>query len=492
MGLSSQVSYVKNLYGALAKWPLGFSPKVASMSDYAVIMGGGKSTDPEDSSVTGANFFDFYLKTTGSGASDVAGLKIQLDAQSAGSGYAIKATGKTSAGVSHAEIGGIYAQAQASGGTITGQQYAGFFEYIVDTGIANAPSGGCIQLAAICDGALNDETGFISLRDYGTNKLKNLFNIAPEIASGTGKMWYGSTLRIRINSAAKYLMMSDAENAMTFTGNLVMSGDIDMSTLTTGNYDLILKDAQADALSIRRSTTDMMVFDSSTPKIAITPIVTIGANPKALFIGADSDTAGSGIRLVGADWNTSQGIGFYADDGGAAQTGYTETFTARYLLTAAIASGDVSMAAMHPDLTINANYTGTGGLSAIWGNTTIKSGRTVDTSGGLGDVSGGTFGVDIVGVLAANSHACGVSVGVGGSGTKTGILCGFRMRGATGTVDWDGILSIEDGDGSWTSLTKAAASNTATMTNSPKTGNPAYWMKMYIAETAYYFPVWTD
>ncbi len=218
----------------------------------------------------------------------------------------------------------------------------------------------------------------------------------------------------------------------------------------------------------------------------------LGKVVKSLFIGGDSDSAGSGIPLVGASWDTSQGIGFYADDGGSAQTGYTETFTSRYLLTADIASGDVSVAASHPDLTINANYTGTGGLSAIWGNTTIKSAKSVDTSGGLGDVSGGTFGVDIVGTLAANSHAAGVSVGVGGSGTKTGILCGYRIRGATGTVDWDGILSIEDGDGSWTSMTKAAASATATMANSPKAGDPAYWLKIYIAETAYYFPVWTD
>jgi hypothetical protein len=58
--------------------------------------------------------------------------------------------------------------------------------------------------------------------------------------------------------------------------NIVMvGGDVDMSTASTGTYDMILKDAQADALSIRRATTDMMLFDSATPKITITPAVAV-------------------------------------------------------------------------------------------------------------------------------------------------------------------------------------------------------------------------
>ncbi len=211
---------------------------------------------------------------------------------------------------------------------------------------------------------------------------------------------------------------------------------------------------------------------------------------RGVFIGEDSNSEGSGIALNGASWATSQGNAFYSDDGGVAATGYTETMTVRHLSTATVASGDVSFTPLHTDLYLNANYAGIGGLSSIWGNTTIATGKTIDTSGGLGDVGGATFGIDIVGVLAANSHACGVSVGVGGSGTKTGILSGYRIRAATGTVDWDAVLSIEDGDGSWTSMT-TSGSNTATMTNSPKTGNPAYWLNVYIGETKYYFPVWT-
>lgn len=58
---------------------------------------------------------------------------------------------------------------------------------------------------------------------------------------------------------------------------LYVGDDIDMSVNTTGVYDITLKDNQADALSIVRGTTDMMVFDSTTasPLITVTPATTI-------------------------------------------------------------------------------------------------------------------------------------------------------------------------------------------------------------------------
>lgn len=325
MGLSSQVSYVKGLYGALAKWPLGFSPKTASYSDYTVIMGAGKSADPEASTVDGANFMDFYLKTTGSGASDVAGLKIQLDAQSAGSGYAIKATGKTSAGVSHAEIGGIYAQAQASGGTITGQQYAGFFEYLIDSGVTNAPAGGCIQLSSIMSGTRSSVNGFISVRDYGADAahlMLNLFNFGSEITSGSGKMYYGCTLRCQwAAGTVKYLFLSSAENALTFTGDLnltgnlvITAGDIDLSASTTGVYDLILKAAQADALSIRYGATDLLVFDTSTAAVKIGANAQFQVRDSGMFLYSPSD----GVLTLQSDGTLSLDGTTVVQIGGAA------------------------------------------------------------------------------------------------------------------------------------------------------------------------------
>jgi hypothetical protein len=290
-------------------------------------------------------------------------------------------------------------------------------------------------------------------------------------------------------------VMVDDGITLTTGINIIRSGTTGI--VTTG---IDLASGCATGLDIGISTTAIAITGASTTGISFTAgsgtmlnanAAAAAASTRGIFIGEDSNSAQSGIPLLGASWATAQGNAFYCDDDGVALVGYTEAFTVRMLTTAAVTTGDVSTVAIHPDLYLNASYTGSGGLSSIWGNTTIASGKTIDTSAGLGDVGGATFGIDINGVLAANSHACGVSVGVGGSGTKTGILCGYRIRGATGTVDWDGILSIEDGDGSWTSMTQAAASNTATMTNSPKTGDPAYWLKIYIAQTAYYFPVWT-
>lgn len=276
---------------------------------------------------------------------------------------------------------------------------------------------------------------------------------------------------------------------------VVLGANKEIATITSATITTLT----TNGIIVGAGTTGILFSGASTTGISFTAgsgtmfganAAAAAATTRGIFIGVDSNSAQSGIPLLGASWATSQGNAIYCDDDGVALVGYTEALTVRMLTTAAVSTGDVSTVAIHPDLYLNANYTGSGGLSSIWGNTTIAAGKTINTSAGLGDVGGGTFGIDISGVLAANSHACGVSVGVGGSGTKSGILSGFRIRGATGTVDWDAVLSIEDGDGSWTSLTTTAASQTATMTNSPKSGNPAYWLSLYIAETKYCFPVW--
>ena len=550
-------------------------------------------------------------------------------------------------------------------------------------------------------GNVSYPTAWINIGVYGnataiTSLESNAFLFRTDgFTSGSGNMVYNNTIKVRVGSTTWYMPLSSAEGeyesaylidvtnttdasslttasiqtdgGLAVAKQIYVGDDIDMSVSGTGTYDLTLKDAVADALSIVRGSTDVIVFDTSTPRVTITPATTItglltangsiavpdeayvgitsnerfdfeadglisvlGADfavgatsaddvapyfsitgdadsdaagdtdetfkidltpnatptsavwditstqsagyrvdksftvglatpddttptfsirgdadsdagddvtevfqvvltpnatptsatwgftstqsagytfdkavtingnitgyisPHALFIGTDSGVAGGGIPLTGSDWDLAQGVGIYGDDGGVALTGYTEVMTVQMLTTATVASGDVSTAAFHPALVLQADYTGVGGLSAIWGNTVIQSGYTITTAGSLGDVGGATFGIDIKGTLAANSHACGVSVGVGGSGTKTGILTGFRIRGATGTVDWDGIMSIEDGDGSWTSMTQSAGSDTATLTNGPAgtANNPDYWLKLYIGEDIYVFPIW--
>ena len=117
-----------------------------------------------------------------------------------------------------AEVWGGYSKTKLSGGQATGQVGAHYFEFIVDSGVSNMPSGGVIQLASWVNGTLNAESGFIQLRDYGTSPMGNLFHINSEITSGSGKMWYGRTLKIRVGGATKYIALSDTENSLAATG----------------------------------------------------------------------------------------------------------------------------------------------------------------------------------------------------------------------------------------------------------------------------------
>lgn len=116
-----------------------------------------------------------------------------------------------------AEVWGGYSKTRLSAGQATGQVGAHYFELVVDTAVANCPSASVAQLASWINGNLNDEHGVICVRDYGSKPMKNLFNIMDH-TSGTGKLWYNNTLKIRIGSAAKYLVMSDAEDSLAFTG----------------------------------------------------------------------------------------------------------------------------------------------------------------------------------------------------------------------------------------------------------------------------------
>jgi hypothetical protein len=200
---------------------------------------------------------------------------------------------------------------------------------------------------------------------------------------------------------------------------------------------------------------------------------------RGIWIGEDNDAVGYGIPLDYTNWGLgtaegAQGNAIYCDDGGKAWSagGYIEGMTVRLLSTSAVTGNkDVSMTPFHTDLSLNASYDGIGGLSSIWGNTTIKSGKSIDTSDGLGDVGGANFGLDVVGTLASNSHGCGVSVGLGGSGTKSGIITGFRVRTPTGTVLWSGFASVPDGQG----VTQDAAAGSTT----------DKFLKVYVGTTLY-------
>jgi len=86
---------------------------------------------------------------------------------------------------------------------------------------------------------------------------------------------------------------------------LWLGDDIDMTTNTTGIYDITLKDGQADGLSIVAGTTDMVVFTTATDAILITPPLTV----------TGLVTLNGGLKL-GAD-GAGFDVTFYGDTSGA-------------------------------------------------------------------------------------------------------------------------------------------------------------------------------
>ncbi len=82
-------------------------------------------------------------------------------------------------------------------------------------------------------------------------------------------------------------------NIVAITGNLEVAGDLDftgttsgeisMDTANTGTYGLLLKDGQSDAFSIRHSASDLMVFDTTSDVVRITPPIQMGGASKINF-----------------------------------------------------------------------------------------------------------------------------------------------------------------------------------------------------------------
>jgi len=228
------VNYIKGLYGPVrVRYPLGFSPTLPegygtsgghAPASTCVIMGSGISdTYPETSSLASGKFLEYHLKTTNVGSGEVYGDYMSLQSAGTGTGYVYTkgALAKSVAGGYVAELGACYYKTQLTAGTVTGQAYVGFFEYVVDTGVANMPSGGILQLDDIVNGSLNAVHGYIAIRTYGGTPFSNLFNIMDH-TSGTGKLFYESTLKMRIGSTSYYIPLSTTERGLSLIGGIIV------------------------------------------------------------------------------------------------------------------------------------------------------------------------------------------------------------------------------------------------------------------------------
>jgi len=213
---------------------------------------------------------------------------------------------------------------------------------------------------------------------------------------------------------------------------LFIGDDIDMSVSGTGVYDITLKDAVADALSIVGGSTDMIVFCTDTDAITITPPttitglltsnggITVGASDAGFDVTFYGDNAGSDFVW---DQNGDTNIGTLTL---GASTDYVD-----FIAYGATASTYLQWDGSADDLLL----VGTGSQLAIAGTTTSTTTTTgsLRTAGGLGVVEnaniGGTLKVTGVSTFSAGAIIGSAATGMDFTGTFT--VAAISMDSAT-------------------------------------------------------------
>lgn len=158
-------------------------------------------------------------------------------------------------------------------------------------------------------------------------------------------------------------------------------------------------------------------------------------------------------------------------DRGVSLTSFTDSCKIKYDMNTAT-TGDTSITSIYGHTTINANYNGTGGMSAVWGSTTLNTGKTwTNTSG---DLAGGHFSVDFPSgaIIDTGSWAVGVSVGGNLGGTHTGKAAAFRVR-APSAGAWDSLIDIP------TALSKTGIANGTCVQVTCSINGTLYYINMY-------------
>ena len=308
-------------------------------------------------------------------------------------------------------------------------------------------------------------------QDYGY-----IFHIA-DLDDATGNVFYDNTLRILANTTAWYIPLSDAEgeyssaylidisnatDASSTTAasiatdggiacakQLYLGDDLDMSTSATGTYDITLKTSVADALSITDGT-DIIVINTSTRGVTITPDLTITGNvicddatdASSTTTGSIQTDGGLGVvKAIVAGGNITVGGGTLNSDAGEALT---------VSATAPSSTND----GVDLNLTGSAgNTTGAGGdvdIDAGAGAGTDKGGGNVElTAGaaGTGNAAGGKIDIDAgLGAGTGNGGAVELTSGVGGAGVQ-GDGGAISLTAGAGGADGDGgAVSITAGD----------------------------------------------
>lgn len=187
---------------------------------------------------------------------------------------------------------------------------------------------------------------FIHLENWGTksNFSTNafLFHLAGE-TSATGDLYYGSTLRIRIGTLTRYLVMSTAEDSLTIAGGIVIG-----ATTTP----ITLNGAFTTGISIEADGTTGIVITSAFSGTTMISLAGTAADG-ILISGACSDNA---IEITGSctDSAFQTSTGTFATGillGGTITTGVSiGTCTTGITLTGTVTTGiDFTGATLAPD-----------------------------------------------------------------------------------------------------------------------------------------------
>ncbi len=308
------------------------------------------------------NFGRSYYRHVGA-SGDVRALYADLDFTSTGSGEFLRlraianGTDVATAGtVNAAHLTGRVAAAKTVSGALNALRCT-----LEVAGTTPTPGGtlSALQLDSniVTGWTQGSADSFCRVTDSGAGSLTNLFNFA-DCASGTGNLHYGSTLKCVGPSGAKYIVLSDAENAFTTSGNIALTDDVflkfgtsndvtmEWDTASTPDQLIMLPAADDSVFAIGNGTlsfdvktfgataNDFLLWDASESNLEVTGDARIDFSG-ATCLAANTDglliKAGTSAAKVTEDTADIKFIGIYTDCGAA--TGDSRTIYARHYIT---------------------------------------------------------------------------------------------------------------------------------------------------------------
>jgi hypothetical protein len=235
----------------------------------------------------------------------------------------------------------------------------------------------------------------------------------------------------------------------THSANISLSANADIAfTGTSGTNDITLTDSLADALSITRGGTNMVLFDSSTPRITFTPITTFTGT----ITGPSGTWDSGGVDIAASDSYAVDGTAILSDSSGTMTLSNVDALDST---TEATIEGAIDTLANL--VSVGTITTGVWNGTAITGayiNDDIISGQSEITSGlatadELLYSDGGT--VKRVGLDTLTTYLAGVNAGTvtsTGLSDSSGVLTLDiqNMTVSTTIADAD-LIAIDDGAG---------------------------------------------